>query len=150
MKLYLVQHGNSLSKEENPECPLSDKGEQDVQRMSSHIKKINVNVERLLHSTKLRAKQTAEILAPAVSATPEEMVGLKPMDSVEEIQAKLAQWEGDTMLVGHLPFMSKMVSLLLGRNPDTPTVQYQQGSVVCLEQIENRWVIKWMLTPYLI
>lgn len=150
MKLYLVQHGNSLTKEENPECPLSDKGEQDVHRMSNHMKKIGVNVKRLLHSTKLRAKQTAEILAPAVSATAEEMVGLKPMDPVEEIQAKLAGWEGDTMLVGHLPFMSKLVSLLLDRDPDTPTVQYQQGSVVCLEQIDNHWVINWMLTPDLI
>jgi phosphohistidine phosphatase len=56
----------------------------------------------------------------------------------------------DTMVVGHLPFMAKLVSHLV-TGDDSPTlVAYQPGAVVCLELIEKDWQINWMVRPELL
>lgn len=42
MRLYLVQHGEALRKEENPERPLSDRGQETVRRVAAFLRKIGV------------------------------------------------------------------------------------------------------------
>jgi len=57
----------------------------------------------------------------------------------------------DTMVVGHLPFMAKLVSHLVTGDDGQIHVAYQPGSVVCLELIEkDNWQINWMLRPELL
>jgi phosphohistidine phosphatase len=52
------------------------------------------------------------------------------------------------MVVGHLPFMAKMVSYLVTGNEDSNIVAFKPGSVVCLQQdAEEHWQIQWMLRP---
>jgi phosphohistidine phosphatase len=52
------------------------------------------------------------------------------------------------MIVGHMPFMAKMVSYLVTGNENQAIVAYRPGSVVCLKQNpEESWQIQWMLRP---
>lgn len=66
MKLYLVQHGEAVSKQEDPERPLSEQGTRDVQAMAGFLKHAGIKVVRVWHSGKRRAEQTAIILAKVV------------------------------------------------------------------------------------
>ncbi len=66
MALYLVQHGKSLSKEEDPEQGLSAEGSADVTRIAEVAKGYHVRPNRILHSGKKRARQTAEIFAKSL------------------------------------------------------------------------------------
>jgi phosphohistidine phosphatase len=67
---------------------------------------------------------------------------------VEEFATDADVWEEDTLVVGHLPFMSRLVSLLTTGETDAGLVQYQPGSVVCLERVDaEQWVILWMIRP---
>ncbi|HAJ92354.1 MAG TPA: phosphohistidine phosphatase SixA [Gammaproteobacteria bacterium] len=153
MKLYLLQHGEAVSKQEDPGRPLSERGVQDVQAVAALLGNAGIKVARVWHSGKRRAEQTADILAKVVLAggRAEVVEGISPNDPVGEFATDADVWEEDTLVVGHLPFMSRLVSLLVTGDTDTELVQYQPGSLVCLERLDAElWVITGMLRPALL
>ena len=153
MKLYLVQHGQAVAKEQDPERPLNDQGERDVQGMASRLGDAGVQVTRVWHSGKARAARTAEILAKRVLSgrKVELLKGISPNDPVAEFASDADVWDEDTLVVGHLPFMSRLVSLLTVGDAEHPLVQFSPGSIVCLEREDaHHWVIAWMLRPELL
>ena len=84
MRLYLIQHGDALSKDLDPKRPLSAKGRQDVARLGEELARSTLPVERILNSGKLRAKETAETIFAALGERQslESLAGLGPNDSV--------------------------------------------------------------------
>ncbi len=55
------------------------------------------------------------------------------------------------MLVGHLPHMSRLASLLLKGDAEKNAVNFKQGSVVCLENPgDGNFSVEWMVTPELV
>jgi phosphohistidine phosphatase len=153
MKLYLVQHAKAVSEDVNPERPLSDQGRRDIQRVAAFIKPLNLSVDYLWHSTKTRAIQTAEVLAEVIKINNEkiEREGLAPNDDVTAIKDELIAAEQDTMIVSHMPFVSKLASLLLTGREFAATVAFRQGGIVALNSSEeNYWQIEWMVTPELL
>lgn len=150
MKLYLVQHGEAVSKQEDPARPLSEQGMQDVRAVAAFLGDAGIKLARVWHSGKRRAEQTAEILARVVlsGGRAEVIEGISPNDPVGEFATDADVWEEDTLVAGHLPFMSRLVSLLTTGETGTVLVQYQPGSLVCLERVDaERWVILWMIRP---
>lgn len=153
MKLYLVQHGEACSKEENPDRPLSEQGMKDVKNVAEFLKNAGVTCDRVLHSGKLRAEQTAGILAETIAQNvkPEAMDGIAPNDDPAPILEQANGWNADTLIAGHLPFMAKAVSLFTTGKTDGIIAAYKPGSIVCLERTEGPdWSICWMLRPELI
>ena len=67
MFLYLVQHGEALTKEADPDRPLSEAGRANVEHLAGFLAGRSLRVARVLHSGKTRARQTAEILAAALA-----------------------------------------------------------------------------------
>ena len=150
MKLYLIQHGKSLSKDIDAGRPLSPEGEKEVKQIAKFLQHARVEVKSILHSGKIRAHQTAEILSEALFCEDSVITikGINPNDSVEEFAHTLDNFKHDTMIVGHLPFMARMVSFLVTGHEEPPLISYKQGSVVCLEKDENHnWLIQWMVRP---
>ena len=66
MQLYLVQHGASKSETEDPQRGLTGEGRRVVEHMAQYLASVGVEVGRIEHSEKLRARQTAEILSAAL------------------------------------------------------------------------------------
>ncbi len=152
MKLYLVQHGEALPKEVDSERPLSDQGRHDAERLARFLAVRGVRVSRVWHSGKTRARQTAELLAATVAPgeKAEARAGLAPKDPTETFAEKLAAWREDAMVVGHLPFMARLVTRLVTKSDDGRMVAYLPGSLVCLERDDDgAWAIAWMLRPEL-
>ena len=153
MKLYLVQHAKAASKEVDQQRPLTEEGHRDIQRVTAFIKPLNLCIDYLWHSGKRRAVQTAEFLAEVVEINKTQTIqdGLGPNDDVTVLRDDLACAQQDVMIVGHLPFLSKLASLLLGGSESANTVVFKQGGIVCLRRAEeNRWQIDWMVTPELL
>jgi len=153
MKLYLVQHAKAALKQVDPQRPLTEEGRQDIQKVTAFIKPLNLCVDYLWHSGKRRAVQTAEFLAEVVKINKTQTIrdGLGPNDDVAVLRDELACAEQDVMIVGHLPFLSKLASLLLGGSESANTVVFKQGGIVCLRRgEEERWQIDWMVTPELL
>lgn len=151
MRLYLVQHGEAKREEEDPSRPLSGKGLKDVRKMADCAsKRLGVKVARIFHSGKLRAKQTAEELARKLEPDGgvEEVDGLGPLADPKIWAEKLKGMDEDVMLVGHLPHLSKLSSLLLFGDETKEAIRFEMAGVVCLERDERgRWAVRWMVTP---
>jgi phosphohistidine phosphatase len=150
MQLYLVQHGHAVPKEVDPDRPLSPEGEEAVRRLSTHMKMSGITLNRICHSGKMRARQTAEVFADDLLTSGEAEVidGINPKDSVKAFARVIPEFKTATMIVGHLPFMAKLVTYLVTGNEEPVIVAYQPGSVVCLEEgEEGQWRICYMLRP---
>ncbi len=153
MKIYLVQHGEAVAKEVDPERPLTEQGMVDVQCVAKALKHAGVEVKRVIHSGKLRAQQTAEILAievaPMLQLETSDLIS--PNDNPGAFDLQTDSGSRDIMVIGHLPFMAKLVSHLVTGDDSHMLVAYQPGSVVCLELIEkDNWQINWMVRPKLL
>jgi len=150
MRLYLVQHGEALPADMDPARPLSTVGRQDVQALAELLDAAGIRVARVWHSGKPRAEQTAALLARRVCprCRTEAIGGIGPNDSTTEFIQDLDVWQEDTLIVGHLPFMARLVAQLVCGDPERALVSYNPGSVVCLERSGSlSWGIQWMLRP---
>lgn len=150
MKVYLVQHGKPVPKEENPDRPLSDAGKKDVERVTQHLRQCGISVGKVFHSGKTRAKETAEILGRGLDPAlrPQEREGLSPLDNVARMADVIQSSKEDILIAGHLPHLAKLAALLAAGDEAIPVVRFQQGGVVCLEQEEeDRWAVAWMVVP---
>jgi len=154
MNIYLMQHGKPVPKEKNPDKPLSDRGRDDVRKMADFLKKAGIQVETVFHSGKTRARQTAEIINSKINPGKESQKreGLSPLDDVKAIAEGIKQGQKDFMIVGHLPHLGKLISLLITGSDSSQVVSFQQGGVVCLRtnEEEKNWAIAWMLVPEII
>ena len=153
MRLYLVQHAEALTAQEDPARPLSEQGRRRLQKVVSFIKGLNLRVDYLWHSDKLRAAQTAESLAKVINVekTVSQRNDLGPNDDVKAIRDELVSGRGDIMIVGHLPFLSKLASLLLTGCESTDTAAFKNAGIVCLTCSEkNQWQIDWLITPHIL
>jgi len=61
LRVYLVRHGKAKSKEEDPERHLTERGAEEVRRVARFLAAAGIQVSKILHSGKTRARQTAEI-----------------------------------------------------------------------------------------
>ena len=150
MALYLIQHGKSLSKDQDPDQGLSAEGIAETERMAKLSKDYDVAVSQIRHSVKTRARQTAEIFSGALNPKQgiQEVSGIKPLDDVAAYAADIDPAE-DIMLVGHLPFMERMTAFLITGSIDKPVFKFQNSGIVCLDKDPEAqpWVIQWALMP---
>ena len=150
MRLYLVQHGDALPKDLDPKRPLSPKGRRDIARIGAELARPRLTIERIFHSGKLRAKESAETLCAALAErqSVEILAGLSPNDPVKTFMHKVEAWRKDVVVVGHLPFMSRLVGALVAGDEDACIVAFEPGSMVCVERDhEGCWHIVWMIRP---
>ena len=153
MKLYLVQHGEAKSKDEDPDRHLTEKGLRDVESVAAFVKPLGLSAGAVWHSGKARARQTAEALGQAFTARDGvvEHAGLAPNDPVEPARDEIERVTEDLAIVGHLPFMSKLASLLIAGSGSAGVVAFRQGGVVCLERGgDGSWSVLWAVAPELL
>ncbi len=150
MALYLVQHGKSLSADVDPDRGLSEEGISEVKRVAEMARNHGIRVSCIKHSGKKRASQTADIFASALNPDhgTQEMRGLNPLDDVSSISVDLDARE-NLMLVGHLPFMERLVSYVITGSVDKRILKFQNGGIVCLDKDPDTstWIVKWTLVP---
>jgi phosphohistidine phosphatase len=149
MLIYLVRHGEALSEQENPERPLSTMGKRNIQRLGAHLAQhVKMLPGHIYHSSKARAVQTATILSQSLPNAPEPVQadGLMPMDDPGLWVERLASADRDIMLVGHMPYMSRLASLLITWDTGKEIADFTPGTIVCLEK-SSSYRIKWMMTP---
>jgi phosphohistidine phosphatase len=153
MKLYLVQHAEAVTREVDPQRPLSVQGRHDAEALANFLARAGIGVARVVHSGKTRAQETASVLGGALcpGATPETMQGLGPNDPVMPFAERAAAWREDTLVVGHLPFVARAVCLLTSGDEAHAVVGFRPGSAVCLErEADGPWELAWMLRPELV
>jgi phosphohistidine phosphatase len=166
VELYLMQHGEAVAAEIDPQRPLSPQGVRSVRDVAGRAAASGVQIDRIVHSGKARAAQSAQILADALACTDvSEVVGLAPNDSVEDAASRLIGTEADASVavVGHLPFLDRLAGLLVAADPQVHVVAFRNGGLVHLvptsqgrtgdgdagtaAPLAGRFAVSWGLVP---
>lgn len=135
---------------------MTDRGLSDIKAVAAFVAAAGVTVSQILHSGKPRARQTAEVLAAAIGGANAsgkvvaQTDGLNPSDDPKIWAGRIQGMKDDSMLVGHLPHLSRLASLLLCGDEAKNVVSFMMAGVVCLKKEENGWSVKWMVTPEMV
>ncbi len=158
MKLYVVRHGSAMSNEQDAERPLTPSGLKEVRRVGAYLKRAQlVTASEIQHSTKLRARQTARALAETIGlGVPVTQVpNLEPLSAVADLAGALSGTRADLMLVGHLPHLNRLASLLVAGDADGELFSFSECGVILLRRREGGarnqvvWTVEWMFGPEL-
>ena len=155
MHIYLVQHGDALPETTDPERPLTDTGRADIGALAQFMRETGATAGRIVHSGKLRARQTADIFAEAFGADTKLEVmatGLSPKDSPVYLAEAIADWRDDTLVVAHQPFLSRFVSRVLLGAESPVVVEFTPGTAVALTRrpATGALALSWVLPPTLL
>lgn len=132
--------------------PLNDHGKVEVMIVAGFLIRTKQPIQQIYYSEKLRAKETAEIIAQNLPTKPKiaELSGLHPEDDVKPIANDCNHWQENTLLVGHLPFMARLASELLAPQ-QILSFQFETAAILCLEAIGHRdWSLSWFVSPDLV
>ncbi len=152
MKLYLTRHGEAASGDNDSKRPLSPKGFDDIKKIAAYNKTTGNQVKHVIHSKKLRAQQTAEILAANMleGDNIELCADINPNDPLEPLLQIITELHEDTLIVGHLPYMSYLVAHLLDKPETINQIVFTPGTMVCLKLPESQhgpWILDAIVQP---
>lgn len=160
MNLYLLRHGlavepGSAEFAKDSERPLTPKGERKLWKIGQAMQEMELSLDWLLSSPYVRARQTAEIVADtlglgkklAFSETLTPAGSTKKLIELLQLRRPAAE---DVLLVGHEPYLSQLISLLVSGDVES-NVQMKKGGLCKLstEALEHGRcaTLEWLLTP---
>jgi phosphohistidine phosphatase len=160
MKLYVLRHGaasarDSLRVRTDRKRPLTAKGARRIRQVARAMKAMGLSFDVVLSSPYLRAQQTAEIvvaklrLQRCLQLTDRLAVGAIPRHLMEDLR-ELRPAPRSVLLVGHEPFLSSLVSLLLAGRTGLH-VELRKGGLCHLtmpaQRTHPRATLHWLVTP---
>ena len=152
MKLYLVRHGESKPEQEDASKPLTDRGRQDIRHLGRTLRNMNIRVPWIVHSGKLRAEETAKLLADSLEAPVKikQAEGLAPNDDISPTLEWVEAEDEDLIIIGHLPFLARLLETLV-KAPDPQDLPiFDSGNLVGVERIGDNWQIFRHIGPNMI
>lgn len=146
MKLFLIRHAIAEDGDDDDGRPLSRKGTKRFAEVVRVLRALGVRFDLVLHSPKLRAVQTAELLHTLVDGSFE----VTPLLAEPPSRALLEACSGDRVaVVGHEPSLSALLSWLVLGRPSAGRFEMKKGAVACLEGDVGPGAMKlvWLLPP---
>lgn len=146
-----MRHGKAEPEGADAERRLTEAGRKSVRRLAAWAADLDLQVDQIHHSARARAVETAAILAEALG--PRELCafeGLDPESDVRLAAEFLLGEERSVMLVGHLPHLARLASLLLTGAAEPAVVRFRKGSMVHLAHEGRGWWLEWAVSPRLI
>jgi phosphohistidine phosphatase SixA len=159
MNVYILRHGIAVEHgaagyENDDERPLTGKGERKMWAIARAIEALEISFDSILSSPLVRARQTAEIVAEALKCKKrmELTDTLSPQHSAKPLIEYLQKQRAvdDVLLVGHEPFLSQFISLLISGESET-SVLLKKGGFCKLSTDHLKHgkcaTLEWLLTP---
>ena len=161
--LYVLRHGIAVERgaggyRDDSERPLTPDGEKKVRQLAKALRGLEVEFDVLLTSPFARALRTAQIVAQVFDAKKklevcdDLAVGGDPKAVVGQLQRRHKSAE-TVMLVGHEPYLSDLVSMLLTGHAGLP-LNLKKGGLCKLTFTRVRYgrcaTLEWLLTPRVI
>lgn len=150
MLLYLVRHGEAKPESEDPERGLTENGMKNSRRVGEFLSFMGTELDAVIHSTKKRARETAQAITGSLRPKKEvrEEAGLAPNDDPAAWVARINAMDEDTAIVGHLPFLDRLLGLLVLEDANRRVMDFKPAGAVCLKPAGGgRWLIEWAIGP---
>ncbi len=157
--LYILRHAIAESREtwapkSERERPLTRKGEKEMVRVAKGMKKLELSFDLILCSPFVRAKRTAEIVVDVFDI--EERLKLSdtltPQSDPKKFPGLMRRLFGssrEVLLVGHEPFLSELISLLICGDTRLHLKLKKAGlcKLTLNSAAPNGGALQWLLTP---
>jgi phosphohistidine phosphatase len=153
MILYLIRHAHAIDGEIDATRPLSPRGEQQVRALADFLRGTDAfQPQEIWHSSLLRARQTAELLARRLklSAPLTLMPDLEPEADPRAVARRLNATSRVVAVVGHEPHLSTLASLLVAGRMDPPAVLMKKCAALALDGAAGLWMVRWHVSPELL
>lgn len=159
MLLYIVRHGIAVDVGEqgvrtDRDRTLSATGRERTREAALGLARLNCRPQCVLTSPLVRAQETAAILARILTASPTFDIAewLQPGVAATESRVYLESARSAAiMLVGHMPGVADMASLLLTGDERRLRLVFKKAAVCCLSFDDRPRVgsgcLKWLLQP---
>ena len=155
-EIYILRHGHAQKADNGLndfDRALTEEGVEKITKLSSFFNKLDANLEIILSSPYLRAKQTAEVFVSNLTPKPE----LKIVDflgcgaSCKEISRGLMDYSSNknALLVGHSPDLEIFLGKLIGAD----RIVLKKGALAKVNfgnNIELSGELEWLVIPKLI
>ena len=134
MEIYLVRHVAAHTKEDDQERHLNKDGIEQCHLSGRALRQLDTMFDLVISSPKVRARQTAEIIADEVGYPKDEIKvteTLEPLASPKDTTSYLNNFteKKNIMLAGHLPLLGNLASELQGPH-NTRYIEYEEEAMV--------------------
>ena len=160
MKLYILRHAIAEDRDENlyPDDSLrhlTEKGEKKMVKIAEHLKDIGLQPDLILTSPYVRAYETAKIVAKTFGIKKKQLVlndHLTPSGFAKDLIAEINEnyRVENLMLVGHEPYLSDLVAMLVAGEPSV-SIAMKKGGLCCLSidnlGYEKCATLEWLMMP---
>ena len=142
--IFLVHHADALDADVDAQRPLSADGRAHAAALAASLSRRGVRPDVIWHSGKLRARQTAEafLLGCNPSAEMAAIRGLQPSDPPDWIRDRLVGEDREVMLVGHFPYLPRLLELLTRTGAGSAS-GFPLHGIVALEASGTTWQESW-------
>jgi len=149
MELFLIRHAHAEDTVPDAARRLSPRGRRQARALARRLRATGEFAPaELWHSTLRRARETAELLAPAAPGAPcREITGLAPEDDPAAVARRLARTRAPVAIVAHEPLLSALASRLVTGAADPVVFDVRKASALALTRVGRRWVVRWFLPP---
>lgn len=155
MKIYFLRHGVAVEPEDwkgsDYDRPLTSDGRKRMEHEAKAIRKLGLELDAILTSPLIRAKDTATLVGETLQLTVKEDERLGGDFEVAALEAIL-QDHADAkalMLVGHEPSFSAVVGRLIGE----ARLELKKGGLACVELPDAKTMtgeLRWLIPPKLL
>ena len=149
MDVHLIRHAHAEDTVPDEARRLSPRGRRQARALARLLRATGeFATAEIWHSTLRRARETAELLAPAAPGAPlREQTGLAPEDDPAAVARRLARTREPVAIVGHEPLLSALASRLVTGAADPVVFHVRKASALALTRVGGRWVVRWFLPP---
>lgn len=140
--IALMRHGEAVSTSEDAARPLSAIGRRHAEQMATWLESRGLSFDEIRSSDKLRARQTAEVVARRLGMAPGRVCqvrGMGPNDDAAAMAHELGVDERSAILVGHLPMLESVASVLLTGEPGRIAAQFDDASAMIVGRTSDGW-----------
>jgi phosphohistidine phosphatase len=148
MNLYLLRHGiaadpSSPGLARDADRPLTAKGRRRLRQTVPAFRALRISFDVILSSPYVRARQTAEIVTKLIKArkklkfTDELTPGGNPKLLIQQLN-ELRPKPENILIVGHEPYLSKLIALLTAGNTNME-IDFKKGGLCKLETNSLRY-----------
>jgi phosphohistidine phosphatase len=153
VELYLVRHAHagdpSRWSGDDSQRPLSAKGRMQADRLARHLAALQVPIDTIVSSPKVRARETAQPIADALGLQvrlDDRLGGGLTVRGLEELLGDVGE-PAHAIVVGHDPDFSDLAAELTG----APSLPMRKGALVRLDGPRplrpGGSVLRWLVPP---
>src|SRR5262245_29578427 len=158
--IYVLRHGIAVERGTkgyplDSQRPLTPEGRKKVRRIAKTLRRLGVSIDLILSSPYVRARQTAEIVAKVLGSGKrlkfsEHLMAEGDAEDLIGQLSRLYYSAASVMLVGHEPYLSQLISVLLTGKPDLAMTLKKGGLCKLVAQrlaYTRCATLEWLLAP---